>query len=67
LKNNRKIIYLKIAKNAGTTMTHIFKNSKYEYVESYFIEDWNRKIFYTSKIITLGHESNISSFTPFLI
>ena len=35
-------------------MTHIFKNSKYEYVESYFIEDWNRKIFYTSKIITLG-------------
>lgn len=61
-ENNRKIIYLKIAKNAGTTMTHLFKNSKYEYVESYFIEDWNSKRFYTSKIITLAHELNISSF-----
>jgi len=61
-ENNRKIIYLKIAKNAGTMMTHVFKNSKYESVESYFVEDWNRKRFYTSKIITLAHELNISSF-----
>lgn len=43
-------------------MTHLFKNSKYKYVESYFIEDQNSTRFYTSKIITLAHESNISKF-----
>lgn len=43
-------------------MTHLFKNSNYEYVESYFIDDWNSKRFYTSKIITLEHKLNISSF-----
>jgi hypothetical protein len=61
-ENSRKIIFLKISKNAGTMMTQVFKNSKYEYVESYFIEDWNRNKFFTSKIITLAHQTNISNF-----
>ena len=43
-------------------MTELFRNSKYENVESYFVEDWNRKKFYTSKIITLAYETNIYNF-----
>ena len=61
-ENNRKIIYLKIAQNMGTSMVNFFKNEKNYYGESYFIEDWNHIKFYTSKIITLGHQSNISQF-----
>lgn len=60
-ENNRKIIYLKIAKNMGTSMVKYLSNHP-NYSESYFIEDWNEIKFYKSKIITLAHQSNISQF-----
>ena len=60
-ENNRKLIYLKISKNMGTSMTELLKNKK-SYCESYFIEDWNNDNFYKSNVITLAHKSNISKF-----
>ena len=61
-ENNRKVIYLKIAKNMGTTIVNFFKNMDEYYGESYFVEDWNHTRFFQKKIITLGHQTNIAKF-----
>jgi SAM-dependent methyltransferase len=61
-ENNRKIIYLKIAKNMGTLMTQILSTQIHYYGENYFAEDYINDKLYTSKIITLGHGSNIKEF-----
>ncbi len=61
-ENAKKIIYLKIAKNMGTSMDTCFKENEEHYTYSRFYKDWNHINFYKSKIITLAHESNIIKF-----
>ena len=61
-ENNRKIIYLKIAKNAGTSMVDFLKKQNKKICISYFKDDNNSNTIYNSEIIVLGHQSNINFF-----
>lgn len=61
-ENNKKIIYLKIAKNMGTSFTSYLQKHNNYYGEIYDKNKYDEELFYKSKIITIGHENTIKYF-----
>jgi hypothetical protein len=59
--NRNMVIYLKIAKNMGTTMTTVL-NKEFKCFTCFFEEDLDDYKIYNSEVLILGHKSTISFF-----